>query len=108
MITLGVVDLARSTEFYRDGLGFPVHGEYEGVTFFDLKSTWLSLYPRTDLAADAKTTPEGSGFRGITVAHNVKSESGSGRHHCDRSEGRRHIAESCGGSGVGRIFQILR
>ena len=74
MITLGVSDLARSTAFYRDGLGFPVHGEYDGVTFFDLKSTWLSLYPRTDLAADAHTAPEGSGFRGITVAHNVRSK----------------------------------
>lgn len=74
MITLGVSDLARSTAFYRDGLGFPVHGEYDGVTFFDLKSTWLSLYPRTDLAADARVAAEGSGFGGITVAHNVRSK----------------------------------
>jgi catechol 2,3-dioxygenase-like lactoylglutathione lyase family enzyme len=74
LITLGVSDLARSTLFYRDGLGFPTHEDFEGVTFFKLQGTWLSLYPRTDLAADAKVPAHGSGFSGFTLAHNVRSK----------------------------------
>lgn len=74
LITLGVSDLARSTAFYRDGLGLPTHGEFEGVTFFSLRGTWLSLYPRADLAADAGATADGNGFPGFALAHNVHSK----------------------------------
>ena len=73
LITLGVSDLSRSTVFYRDGLGLPSYGNFEGVTLFNLKGTWLSLYPRADLAADAKVPAEGNGFLGFALAHNVKS-----------------------------------
>ena len=73
LVTLGVSDLVRSTQFYRDGLGLPVHGDFPGVTFFQLDGAWLSLYPRADLAKDATVPSEGSGFRGITLAHNVAS-----------------------------------
>jgi len=34
---------------------------------------WLSLYAREALAEDAAVSPEGSGFRGFTLAHNVRS-----------------------------------
>jgi catechol 2,3-dioxygenase-like lactoylglutathione lyase family enzyme len=74
LITLGVSDLARATTFYRDGLGWPTHGEFEGVSFFPLRGVWLSLYPRENLAADAQVPAEGSGFRGFTLAHNVSSK----------------------------------
>ena len=43
LITLGVTNLAQSTAFYR-ALGFPVEGDNEGVTFFKLNGTWLSLF----------------------------------------------------------------
>jgi hypothetical protein len=46
LITLGVADLVRSTAFYRDGLGLPLEGDFEGVAFFKLHGTWLSLFPR--------------------------------------------------------------
>jgi len=74
LVTLGVADLERSTVFYRDGLGLPVHGDYPGVTFLELNGTWLSLFPRQDLAADAQQSPDGSGFRGFSLAHNVTSK----------------------------------
>jgi catechol 2,3-dioxygenase-like lactoylglutathione lyase family enzyme len=74
LITLGVSDLERSTSFYRDGLGFPMHGNYPGVIFFALEGTWLSLYPRTDLARDAQVDESGSGFRGFALAHNVSAK----------------------------------
>ncbi len=76
LVTLGVSDLKRSLAFYRDGLGFPTHDYKEemGVVFFKLDGTWLSLYPKAELAKDAMTTPDGAGFPGITLAHNVSSK----------------------------------
>jgi uncharacterized protein len=74
LITLGVTDLERSIRFYRDGLGLPMRAGSEGVAFFETKGTWLALYPRQALAADAKQDPEGHGFTGFTLAHNVRSK----------------------------------
>jgi uncharacterized protein len=74
LITLGVVDLARSTTFYKEGLGLPTFGDFPGVTFFQLEGTWLGLYPREDLAKDAQVGEPGSGFRGFSLAHNVGSK----------------------------------
>ena len=74
MVTLGVADLERSTEFYRDGLGLPERESEGDISFFETASTWLALYPREELADDATVPAEGSGFRGFTLAHNVDSE----------------------------------
>ena len=74
LITLGVADLEAAAKFYRDGLGFPIFGDFPGVAFFQLDGTWLGLYPRTDLAKDAQVGEAGSGFRGFSLAHNVKSK----------------------------------
>lgn len=73
IITLGVSDLKRSLEFYRDGLGFPTHEykEEQGIVFFKMEGTWLALYPRDKLAEDIKIPTEGTGFSGVTLAHNV-------------------------------------
>ena len=71
--TLGVSDLARSIRFYRDGLGLPQRETPESVAFFEMRGVWLSLYAREALAEDATVSPEGSGFRGFTLAHNVRS-----------------------------------
>lgn len=67
VITLGVDNLETSLAFYRDGLGLPSKGilgaEFKGdetnpsgaVGFFELQNgIMLALYPRTDLAKDAK------------------------------------------------------
>lgn len=73
LVTLGVSDLERSVRFYRDGLKLPLRDGPQGVAFFETRGTWLSLYPREALAADAGVPPEGSGFRGFALAHNVGS-----------------------------------
>jgi hypothetical protein len=75
LITLGVVDLAKSLYFYRDGLGFPTQNYTEGddVVFFALEGTRLALFPKEKLAADAEVSSDGSGFTGITLSHNVGS-----------------------------------
>ena len=78
IVTLGVSDLDRSTRFYRDGLGFPVH-EAGGpeITFFALSNVMLALYPVDALAGDAgqaeqngEQQPQRHAF---TIAHNVAS-----------------------------------
>ncbi len=77
LITLGVDDLERATRFYEEGLGLPRHNfDSDGVAFFELEGTWLSLFPRSSLAEDIglpADTPS-QGFSGVTLAHNVASE----------------------------------
>ena len=73
LITLGVADLERATRFYRDGLGLPKREGPGDISFFETRGTWLSLYRRESLAEDATVSPEGTGFRGFTLAHNVGS-----------------------------------
>lgn len=72
VVTLGVRDLARARKFYVDGLGWkPAKGSNEHVTFFDMGGLVLSLFGRESLAEDANVPSEGSGFGGVTLAHNV-------------------------------------
>ena len=72
-VTLGVGDLERSTRFYRDVLQLPRLPTPPTVAFFELGKTWLALYPRHLLAADAGVPAAGSGFPGFALAHNVRS-----------------------------------
>ena len=74
MITLGVNDLARSIEFYEQGLGLPRMESPPAVAFFTLNGTWLGLYGREALAEDAQVSADGAGFRGVALAHNLASE----------------------------------
>jgi catechol 2,3-dioxygenase-like lactoylglutathione lyase family enzyme len=73
LLTLGVDDLERSARFYRDGLGLPQRESPPGVAFFALQGTWLGLFPRTDLARDARVPAERHGFASFSIAHNVAS-----------------------------------
>ena len=75
MITLGVRNLKVAIEFYQEGLGLPRREPYsDDIAFFDLDGTWLGLYSWDKLAEDVTISPEGTGFRGVTLAHNVKSK----------------------------------
>jgi catechol 2,3-dioxygenase-like lactoylglutathione lyase family enzyme len=75
IITLGVENLERSLQFYRDGLGLPTtRTTNQGIIFFQMNGTCLALYPYTELAKDASESaaPEKPKFTGITLAHNVR------------------------------------
>ena len=75
IVTLSVADLPRSVQFYRDGLGLSLYDENtESIAFFRNSGTWLALYPREALAADVGISADGSGFSGVTLAHNVRSK----------------------------------
>jgi catechol 2,3-dioxygenase-like lactoylglutathione lyase family enzyme len=75
IVTLGVKDLDRSLRFYRDGLGFPVSkASNDDVVFFRTGGIVVTLFPHEKLAEDAHVPAEGSGFRGIALAHNVREK----------------------------------
>ena len=76
LLTLGVADLVKATEFYEAVLGTPPNTSFDGVTFIELPGTWIALYPLEKLAEDI--SPEvpiiRSGFSGVTLAHNARSK----------------------------------
>jgi len=75
LITLGVNDLERSLNFYEKGLGWKKSSAgNENIAFFSLGGMIISLYGRASLAEDISISEKGTGFSGITLAHNTKSE----------------------------------
>jgi catechol 2,3-dioxygenase-like lactoylglutathione lyase family enzyme len=87
IITLAVADLERALDFYRDGLGLQSRGvigtEFAGddvepagaIAMFELQGGMiLCLYPRTELAKDAKVAlgPPQSGE--FSIGHAVSSK----------------------------------
>jgi uncharacterized protein len=72
VITLGVSDLKRARAFY-EALGWRSRaGEDDDVVFFQIGGSVLSLWDRARLAHDSGVEL-GSGYGGITLAHNVES-----------------------------------
>ncbi len=81
LITLGVDNLERALNFYRDGLGLPTNGivgtEFEqgAVAFFDLQQgVKLALWPRTSLAHEANVPLGPRSASEFTLGHNVASK----------------------------------
>jgi uncharacterized protein len=87
MITLGVNDLEKSLAFYRDGLGLQTPGvvgtEFQGdetqpsgaVVMFKLQNgVILALYPRTELAKDARVPAGVASLTEFSIGHFVQSK----------------------------------
>jgi catechol 2,3-dioxygenase-like lactoylglutathione lyase family enzyme len=74
-IMLGVQDLARSKEFYGEGLGCSIDQDYPHFVSFNLGdgSSSLALYEWEAAAQDAGVPSEGSGFRGVSFHYIVGS-----------------------------------
>lgn len=81
VITLGVDNLQRSLEFYRDGLGLPTQGiigtefEYGAVAFFDLHAGLkLAIWPRASIVKDTGIPLGAASATEMTIGHNVASK----------------------------------
>jgi predicted lactoylglutathione lyase len=81
VITLGVSDLEKSIEFYRDWLGLFTEGiigkefEYGAVAFFDMQNGLkLALWPRKSIANDTGIVIENISATEFTIWHNVMSK----------------------------------
>lgn len=74
LITLGYTDFEKMKTFYQ-ALGFVMNNtDGEDFAAFKGEGTWLALFPKEKLAEDAGVDGKGSGFTGITLAHNVPSK----------------------------------
>ncbi|MGF1837142.1 VOC family protein [Vibrio atlanticus] len=74
IITLGVADIKASAVFYESVLDLKrTDFESDEIVFFDLDGPELALFPKSELAKDVGVSSEGTGFAGITLAHNVSS-----------------------------------
>jgi len=72
IVTLGVVDLKRSREFY-ERLGWRKSmAKAEGVVFFQAGGMALALFPKHELAKDANIAADGQGFSGMSLAYNAR------------------------------------
>ena len=75
IVTLGVEDVARSVAFY-EALGWKrASSSMDEIAWFRTADSWLGLFGRNDLAADANlaASPERDHFRDVTLAINVES-----------------------------------
>lgn len=80
-MTLGVDDLNRAVEFYRDGLGLKTDGivgeefEHGAVAFFRLSGgLMLALWPRDSISHDAGLAKGPVSPTEFTIGHNVISK----------------------------------
>jgi catechol 2,3-dioxygenase-like lactoylglutathione lyase family enzyme len=78
IVTLGVKDINRSLEFYRDGLGFSttVDESDPPIVFFQSDGVTLALCPKGPLAddIDENDPPQGQGFSGTTLGFVARNE----------------------------------
>ncbi len=75
-LTLGVGNLDIAMKFYEAVFDTSPNTSYDGVVFFELPGTWISLYPLTKLANDisSEVPTHRNSFSGITLAHNAGSK----------------------------------
>lgn len=81
LITIGVDDLEKSLQFYRDGLGLPTQGivgtefEYGAVAFFELQAGLkLAIWPRTSISHDTGIPTGPPTPTEFAFGHNVSSK----------------------------------
>jgi uncharacterized protein len=81
VLTLGVTNLEKSVQFYRDGLGFYTNGivgkefEHGAAAFFDLQNGLkLALWPKKSIAADTQLPEQAPSATEFTIGHNVGSK----------------------------------
>lgn len=75
IVIQGLADLQRTINHYHTGLKLPSnYQEGEGIVFFQLAGTWLTICPCDSIAEDAGLPPECARFGGVKLAHNISSK----------------------------------
>lgn len=74
VITLGVEDLQAMRNFYTEKFGWETVAENKDIVFFKLNGFLFGLYGRKEMAEAAGASPEGTGFRPLTLAYMVESK----------------------------------
>jgi hypothetical protein len=72
LVTLGVADLGRALAFYQAMGWEPASEAADDVVFFQAAGMVVALWDRAKLAEDS-AVPDGGGWGGVTLAHNVGS-----------------------------------
>lgn len=99
LVTLGVSDVARATRFY-EKLGWKKSpASQDSVTFIKLNGIVLSLFGRDALVRDAGLSDSGSGFSGVSLAHNLNSE--------EEVDKAYEFALSCGATAVKKPAKVF-
>ncbi|MBX3019702.1 MAG: VOC family protein [Bdellovibrionaceae bacterium] len=75
IVTLGVRDLEKSKSFFHELFGWhPTEADSSKIAFYDQGGWLFALFPWEHLAHDVTVSGEGQGFRGVTLAHNVRTK----------------------------------
>lgn len=76
LITLGVSDLTQSIQFY-EALGLLRYDfASDSIAFFDLRGSWLALYPKAALEEDVGISFGRADQSPVTLAHNLNDKAG--------------------------------
>lgn len=73
-ITLGVRDLEKMKDWYKNVFDWTPMKEEKEIVFFKLNGFMLSLFPVHELAKDIGIQDDGKGFKHFTLAINLRSE----------------------------------
>src|SRR6056297_3677064 len=75
LLTLGAKDVKKLTEFYTTIFGWdPLPSSSDNVTFFQLNGFQLGIFGYTALAEDANVVGDGHGFKGLSLAYNLRTK----------------------------------
>jgi uncharacterized protein len=74
ILTLGVKDLARSRQFYADGLGWKPVYEDKQIVFFQAGGMIFGLFLAAELAKDFNADPASFGRAPIAMGYNVHTK----------------------------------
>ncbi len=73
-LTIGVNDLERMKDFYKDKFTWTPFKEDGGIVFFKLNGFILGLFPADELAKDIGIEQDGMGFKRFALAINCRTQ----------------------------------
>ena len=73
-LTIGVNDLDKMKNFYKEKFEWTTIKDSDDIAFFKLNGFILGLFPANELAEDAGVPQDGQGFKRFALAINFNSE----------------------------------